>query len=145
MLSALCVVALSSLPLAPADEKAVPRELARLQGTWLFQTLEINGQQVPENALKGATITIKGDQFETRSFGVVYSGQLKIDPTKSPKTLDLIFTGGPEKGKTTLAIYELEGDSFKICLTLMGQERPKEFSAKVGSGRALEVLKREKK
>src|SRR5205823_4054339 len=44
---------------------------------------------------------------------------------------------------TALGIYELEGDTWKICLTLTAKERPKEFAAPAGSGLALETLKRD--
>lgn len=38
-----------------------------------------------------------------------------IDPAKTPKTLDQVFTKGPMNGKKCLAIYELKGDTLKIC------------------------------
>jgi hypothetical protein len=45
---------------------------------------------------------MKGDQFESHSAGFVYTGTLRIDPAKKPKIIDLVFTGGPEKGNTSL-------------------------------------------
>jgi uncharacterized protein (TIGR03067 family) len=67
-----------------------------------------------------------------------------VDVAKKPKTIDITFTEGPEKGKTIVGIYELEGDTYKVCINVNGKERPKEFAAKAGSGHGLEVLKREK-
>jgi uncharacterized protein (TIGR03067 family) len=54
------------------------------------------------------------------------------------------FTEGPEKGNTALGIYELDGDEWKLCLTITAKDRPTEFAAKPKSGLGLEVLKREK-
>ncbi len=34
---------------------------------------------------------------------------------------------GPNKGKTFLAIYKLDGDKLVICYDLTGKARPKEF------------------
>jgi uncharacterized protein (TIGR03067 family) len=41
-----------------------------------------------------------------------------------------------------LGIYELDGDSWTICLTTRGSERPRDFAAPPGTGIALEVLQR---
>jgi hypothetical protein len=53
-------------------------------------------------------------------------------------------TEGPEKGNTSLGIYELQGDDLKLCLTITAKDRPTEFAAKPKSGHGFEVLKREK-
>lgn len=119
-------------------------ELERLQGNWNFVTLELEGTKVPEQVFKGSKIIIKGDAFTSIAGGVTYSGTLKVDGAKSPKTIDMIFTAGPEKGKTSLGIYELDGDKWKICLGLAGRDRPQEYVTKPGSGHALETLEREK-
>lgn len=64
----------------------------------------------------------------------------KIDPTKTPKTLDQTFTkGGAGAGKTSLWIYELKDDTLKICATAPGDPRPTEFK-----GNTLQVWKRQK-
>jgi hypothetical protein len=44
-----------------------------------------------------------------------------------------------------LGIYELEGNTWKVCYAMPGKERPKDFSAKEGSGQTLAVWEREKK
>jgi hypothetical protein len=44
-----------------------------------------------------------------------------------------------------LGIYELDGDTYKLCGDMQGKSRPTEFAVKPGSGFVLEVLKREKK
>ena len=119
-------------------------DLESLQGTWIFVGLEVDGAKVPDAMLAGSRIIIKGDRFKSISGGVTYEGTIKIDAAKSPKTLDLIFTDGPEKGKTAPGIYEVMSDNLKICLSLGPGNRPIEFVSKHGSGHALEMLKREK-
>jgi len=119
-------------------------ELEKLQGTWNMVSLEIEGMKMAEPAFKGAKIVVKGDAFTTTSMGAVYKGTLSVNGAKTPKTLDLAFLEGPEKGNTSLAIYQLEDDTWKICLTIRGNDRPKEFVTKPGSGHALETLKLEK-
>lgn len=127
----------------PAGEAALQAEIEKLQGTWNIVALEMGGEKKTENALKGSKIIVKGDTFTSLSMGAIYKGNIKVDVNAKPKRLDLIFTEGPEKGNTNFAIYELDGDTWKICLNVTGKERPKEFASKAGSGYALETLKRE--
>src|SRR5438128_2163613 len=110
----------------PQENSAV-NELARLQGNWNFVSLEAEGMKFPAQMFKGAKIIIKGDTFTSITREATYSGTVKVDTTKKPKTIDLIFTEGPEKGKTSLGIYDLDGDSLKICLGLAGRDRPEEY------------------
>ncbi len=139
----LAFVTLASDAVKPNGNIAVD-DLETLQGTWTFVALEVDGAKIPEAMLNGSNITIKGDAFKSLSGGITYEGTIKIDASKTPKTLDLIFTAGPEKGKTNPGIYEVGGDNLKICLSLGASGRPTEFAAKQGSGHALETLKREK-
>lgn len=139
----LAFVSLASGAVKPNRNKSVD-ELEKLQGTWTFIALEVDGAKVPEGMLGGSKLIIKGDHFTSISGGVTYEGTIKIDTSRSPKTLDLIFSAGPETGKTAPGIYELGGDDWRICLSLGASSRPTEFATKQGSGHALETLKREK-
>ena len=42
---------------------------------------------------------------------MVQVGTQKLDPSKSPKTLDVTVTEGLNKGAVMLGIYELGGDT----------------------------------
>jgi uncharacterized protein (TIGR03067 family) len=117
-------------------------DLAKLQGAWSIVALEVDGAAMPENSVRGSQIVVKGSSFDTISMGATYKGKLKIDPAKNPRTLDLIFEAGPEKGNRALAIYELDGDAWRICMTVTAKTRPSAFATTPGSGLALETLKR---
>jgi uncharacterized protein (TIGR03067 family) len=73
----------------------------------------------------------------------------KLDENKKPKTIDLTAGGRDGSGKkpddVLPGIYELDGDSLKICLGLPGKDRPTEPSAKEGAKQTLYTYKREKK
>ena len=116
-------------------------DLKKLQGSWLMMSLEMEGQKYPTG---GARIEISGDRFVSVSMGAEYEGTVVLDETADPKTFDLTFDKGPEKGNRSLGIYELDGDSWKICLGLTGKQRPARFATAKGAGHALEVLEREK-
>lgn len=133
------------LSLAAGDAKEeVKKELERFGGTWKFVSLEADGKKVPEADFETARLVLKGASFTfTDDHGTVH-GTFQVDPAKKPKTIDVTFTDGPDKGKTFLGIYELKGDTYKVCIGLKEKDRPKEFVSEPGSGHALETLRRQK-
>jgi uncharacterized protein (TIGR03067 family) len=115
-----------------------------LEGNWNVVALEVEGQEMPAGMLGAARIVVEGARFQSLGMGAVYEGTMKLDPSANPKTFDLTFTAGPEKGNTALGIYTLEGDDWKLCLTTRGGDRPTKFATAPGTGHALETLKRGK-
>jgi uncharacterized protein (TIGR03067 family) len=68
-----------------------------------------------------------------------------LDPTKTPKEIDIEVASGKYKGVVYLGIYELKGDTLRICFAMPDRPvRPTDFSAGKGSVRALSEFKREK-
>ena len=141
------LVAGAALAVAADDKKDDAKdELKKFEGTWVLVSSERDGEKAPAEELKKVMpkAVVKGDKV-TLSVGdkTVMEAEFTIDPTKKPKTIDSTATTGPDKGKKTLGIYEIDGDTFKICYN--EKERPKEFSAKKGSGNTLDTYTREKK
>lgn len=68
----------------------------------------------------------------------------KLDPSTTPKIMDVTITAGEEKGTTFEGIYELDKDKLKICLRILGKERPSEFATKANSNLVLLTLERAK-
>ena len=115
------------------------QDLDRLQGNWNIVSLEMDGQSMSGG---GARIVVQGNRFTSIAMGATYEGTVEVDESAAPKRFDLHFDQGPEKGNRSLGIYELDGDTWKICLTTRGSERPKKFAAPPGTGIALEILQR---
>ena len=101
-------------------------DLKLLQGVWHGVSLESGGKTAPADfvqkgryVFKGNTVTIfEGDKKLGR-------GKVVLDTSSSPKAIDLIALDGPDKGKTTVGIYKIEGDTLTLCI---GGKRPTEFS-----------------
>ena len=131
---------------ARANDKAdVEKELKKFQGTWTFESVEAGGKKLPADQFKGITVTFAGDKYAVKkSDEVVEAATLKLDPSKSPKTLDAKVTDGPNKGALILGIYEISGDTLKVCFDPEGKKRPTEFKGLSG-GQTLVVHKRVKK
>jgi uncharacterized protein (TIGR03067 family) len=126
-------------------EDAVKKELKLLQGNWEMQSFETNGNHLPDEKVKAIKLTIKDNRYVVDLGEQKFELTFKIDPTKKPKTIDLTMAKGEEKA-VTLGIYEITGDTFKICRTLeAGRDRPTEFATKEGSGTGMSVYKRKAK
>jgi uncharacterized protein (TIGR03067 family) len=132
---------------ALADGKAdVEKETKKFQGTWTIESSVTGGIEIPADQLKGFIVTFEGAKhtlkFEDKVFQV---GTQKIDPSKSPKTIDVTMTEGPSKGAVMLGIYEFDGDTLKVCFDPQGKQRPTEFKSAPGSQNFVNVHKRVKK
>jgi uncharacterized protein (TIGR03067 family) len=125
-------------------KEAAENELKKLQGTWQFISQEVGGKPVPPAHLAKMTITFTADKWAVREDGkVVQAGSHKLDPTKKPAQVDAIVTEGPDKGSTMLGIYELKGDTMKVCFDPAGKERPTSFTAQ--AGQMAVIIQRDKK
>jgi len=116
--------------------------LKQLKGVWAVTSLEMDGEEVQPASLVGAAVEVAGRKFISQGMGAVYQGMLAVHPEADPAQFELVFTKGPEEGNTAYGIYSLEGDTWRICLTTRGSDRPTEFATKPGTGHALETLKR---
>lgn len=130
-----------------ADDKAdLEKETKKFQGTWTFESSEAGGKKISADELKGFILIFEGDKHTVKKGDdVIQVGTQKIDPSKSPKTIDVTMTEGPSKGKVMLGIYEFDGDTLKVCFDSEGKKRPTEFRSAAGPGYFVNVHKRVKK
>jgi len=105
-------------------------EQKKLDGAWTPTTAELSGQPFPEELLKKMKLIVSGENYTVHVGDKIDRGKVKLDTSKKPKTMDIIGTDGPNKGKTFLAIYELNGDTLRVCYDLGGKDRPTEFKTK---------------
>ncbi len=128
-----------------ADDKAVKKDIAQLQGEWTMASGSADGQPMPDEMRKQMKRVCKGDELTVTMGGQIFiKAKITLDPSQKPKTMDYQMTEGYTKGKRQLGIYELDGDTFKACFAKPGAERPADFTSKAGDGRTVSVWKREK-
>jgi uncharacterized protein (TIGR03067 family) len=132
---------------ARADDKAdVETELKKFQGTWTIESSVTGGMELPADQLKRFIVTFEGNKHTVKNGDqVIQVGTHKLDPSKSPKTIDVTLTEGPNKGAVMLGIYEIDGDTLKACFDPEGKKRPTEFKSAPGSANFVNVHKRLKK
>src|SRR5215467_12236424 len=102
-------------------------DLERLQGTWTISSLEVDGEEMPDIQLENCQIVVKGSLFTSSTSASEYKGRIELDPSNKPKSFDLIFTSGPQRGVRNLGIYELTKDGWRLCLATRGEKRPNSF------------------
>src|SRR5689334_13817157 len=98
-LSLAAVLALFVAPALAADKKA-DADLKAMVGKWKVEKAELGGKDITEH--------LKSLKFEVRDGGKYLvevgkerdDGSFTIDPSKTPKAMDVKPTGGPHKGKT---------------------------------------------
>jgi uncharacterized protein (TIGR03067 family) len=132
---------------ARADDKAdVEKEVMKFQGAWTFASVEAEGKEQPAAEFKTMTVTFTGDKFTVKKGEeVIQVGTQKLDPSRSPKTIDVKVTRGLSQGAVMLGIYEISGDTLRVCFDPEGKKRPTQFKSAAGSQVFVAVHKRVKK
>jgi uncharacterized protein (TIGR03067 family) len=129
-----------------ADKPALDakKELEKLQGTWVMAELEVNGERVPDKKLEGTTLVIRGDKYIVKVKDTTHETTIKLDPSQKPRALDMYFPNGPEAPKLSKGIYELDGDTFKLCRHQMpGEDRPTQMGSWPNTNLFVVVWKRQ--
>jgi uncharacterized protein (TIGR03067 family) len=120
------------------DEAPLSKDLAALQGTWKLVGFEADERD--NDTVRIARWVIKKNK-------VMYAGEelatLTVD-AGNPKIIDLNFAA---KKKMLEGVYSLDGDTLKICVSIMDdgvKQRPLDFETKGKSDRRLLIFKRGK-
>jgi uncharacterized protein (TIGR03067 family) len=125
--AAACCFLLVVAPAARPDDDAPKGDLGKLQGKW-------TGMSGPEKnvaivlVLKGKNVTIK-TTLPDGGQPVEHKGEIQIDEKTTPKQWDWTKFTRPDgtEEPDRLAIYELDGDTLKLCVGGPGNARPSEF------------------
>ena len=136
----LLTIALVWATFAPLNNHRYEDDSKVLEGTWVILEAELGGQKLPDENIKGAKLILDEGKYRFQND----QGEYKLYPGEKIKAMDIMGREGPNKGKTFLAIYELEGDTLKICYDLAGKIRPKEFKTEAGTRQFLVTYKRDK-
>jgi uncharacterized protein (TIGR03067 family) len=143
-----CLVLATSLTAFAVEESAdqkAPDDQKTLQGDWIPVKAELGGKPMPEAVLKTISLKLVKNEYEVLVAGKPDKGTWTIDPTAKPKGMKIIGVKGPNAGKTFPAIYELAGDTLRVCYDLSGKKRPTEFKTKADTKLYLVTYQRKKK
>ena len=122
-------------------------ELEKLQGSWLFVSAEANGEKVPDAAVKGIKMVVKGNKMTFSPPATIRESVFQLDAAKSPKQIILTSLDGPSKGVARRGFYSLEKGVLTWLLEIESDattDPAAELSTRPDDGLVIFVLKREK-
>jgi uncharacterized protein (TIGR03067 family) len=143
---------------APSKQQGANKAKSELQGIWVAESVTVNGQQREE--FGGKVAFVGGQWLDAGHIFPDISGTFVLG--KEPMALDLTSTqpppgsrrtrrkagdrapaGFPDQYGTLRCIYELKGDTLRICLAQTSADvRPTDFTAGPGSNRVYVVYRR---
>jgi uncharacterized protein (TIGR03067 family) len=131
---------LAPLALAAPVPKALKRaDAAAIVGEWEVTAATYGGDDYPSAVGTKWTLKDDGTAVRDRPNQGLATAKFEIDPKADPKAFDW-HTG---EGFTFLGVYELDGDTFKVCLRA-DAARPTKLTDTRGSY-VFEFKRREKK
>ncbi len=125
------------------------KDWQKLKGNWEAVEIVMDGKVAPVDEGKAVKLTFAGADRMTfvgsKDIGKHEYG-VKLDASKKPKAIDLKAVSGEGKGDVVRGIYQLEGDTLKLCLASDPKisDRPSEFASKKGSKVFMYTFKRAK-
>ena len=120
------------------------KDREKLQGTWSIVELVADGEQAPAEITDILKLVFKDDRLTFTPGEPGFTNYTyKLDTTTKPASFDMIHADGENKGEIMQGIYSWDEDRLKICFA-NADDRPKDFSEKSDSGRALYLLKKVK-
>jgi uncharacterized protein (TIGR03067 family) len=144
LITALVLFAGAGTFLSAHEQQTGADVLKQIQGTWKFTEHQADGKSASKEELSKMKITFTGDKWVVQQDGKsIQAGTHKFDPSKKPGHVDAAVSEGEGKGTTMLGIYEITGDTMKVCFDQAGKQRPASFAAKAGL--LLATVQREKK
>src|SRR5207249_8039647 len=114
--------------------------------------LERDGRKSPSYEVRSHLDiwTFKGDEVTSKTTDGSHmepGTTFRLDPTKSPKAIDMTWLDGHLKGQALAGIYSLEKGQLWLCYAPLSKDssnRPAEFKTRKGDGLTLVVLERVK-
>jgi uncharacterized protein (TIGR03067 family) len=142
--SVLFIAAMASTTAFCQDQKPA-KEGHELNGVWALTSGVTSGENMPDEVRKGVHLTLANGKYMARVGTETDAGTYKVDEAKTPHTVTLTGTSGPNKGKTMLAIFELDKDSLKVCYDLSGKAFPEKFESSADNKHFLATYERQKR
>ena len=139
--SFLIILAVASTGLC-ADPKPAKESLG---GSWNLTSGVMAGEKMTDEVRKGVRLMLRNNGTYISKVGDdPDQGTYTVDKSKTPATMTLVGTSGPNKGKTMLAIYELDKGTLKVCYDMSGKAFPSDFESKKDTQSFLATYERRK-
>jgi uncharacterized protein (TIGR03067 family) len=109
------------------------KDMLLLQGKWFPVAGELGGKPMSEDQLsKIAFVVFVANRMLVSQDGKSYEGQFALDSSKSPKWITVKRSEGINKYGLMDGIYELDGDTLRLCMGEPEDPRPITFTSVPG-------------
>jgi uncharacterized protein (TIGR03067 family) len=113
---------------ACADLAPAPGRDPRLVGDWACVSGPINGTSLSSETIHALSLVLTDTRYITRKGSeTLFDSTYRVDRTKAPAQIFMLGTEGELAGKEAAGIYELTGDTLKICYAMPGDPPPLSF------------------
>lgn len=142
MRKSVLLVLVAGLLVAADNDKKDDKD--RIQGTWTVVSGERGGEPAPADVVESLKVTFNADKIKFEMKDRTRTGTFKLDADKKPRQITLTADDG--RDKPLEGIYELDGDSLKLCFNEGGNGgRPEKFDSKATKTTMVMTFKRAKK
>ena len=111
------------------DEVLIKKELEALRGNW---NVLIKGAEKADQDLQHQFSMVE-NSLQIRIGGASIDLKFRVNPAKKPKEINITRMLPDGSDTSMLGIYDLDGDTLKLCFDDFGKKRPTEFKSKAGS------------
>jgi uncharacterized protein (TIGR03067 family) len=111
------------------------KDLKSMEGTWKLVRREVSGSLEDIDHLKLAVV-IEDDRMIWTLDGndTGLKASVELNPTITPREIDIEFNGLKQLGEKRVGIYELKGDKLVFCWNKAEDNRPKKFTTRLSIG-----------
>ena len=141
------IAAASASALAADKEEVIKADRALLAGEWRVVSVEANGNTNTDPVVARVTVVNRLDgTWSLLSNGkIIAEGTSTIDPTTSPKTIELKSSRGSvenARGTHYRGIYEVHETTRRLCFVPADKPLPESFSGGRETGQILVTFER---
>ncbi len=131
-------------PPTHAQDDAAGKDLEKLQGNWALVSAERDGKKHPDEDEEDQADD-SGQQVRAQEGrGDSLRRNLKLGLDQKPKEITETITAGPNKGKVSLAICEIDDDQHRICFAAADKARPTKSPPRLAAVGFLQVWRRDR-
>jgi uncharacterized protein (TIGR03067 family) len=105
-----------------------------LIGEWVCTSATVDGTALAADTVKLLRLTLTNARYTTtKGSETLFDSTYRIDQIESPARIFMLGNEGDATGKEAHGIFELSGDTLRICYTMPGETAATSFESTVGS------------
>jgi uncharacterized protein (TIGR03067 family) len=111
-----------------------PESGPELMGEWVCISAAVDGKPLPAETVKLLRLTLTDRSYiTTKGSETLFESTYRIDRNKRPARIFMLGNEGELTGKEAQGIFEMSGDTLRICYSMPGDPAPTSFESTAGS------------